>query len=302
MPLPSVKEPGDDLDGISQLDCTLDDSQQSCKPDAVSATEGNQKASISVPTASCSSELNREIDVKDFTGASHITVQNQGHNKGNETGESMFVSQTGDKPVSIQQWNACDMMQEEPQSSTTNPHSATLNNISTQHQAEAWSNHQQGIQASQMSVGQEGPTLHLSHSIAGGSDAVPAQMQNSSSLATVFTNSGSYLQPHIPLASHSGQLQAVPGQNLGMGFAPGYPPGTPFPNPAASQASQGTIVVKGKSYQRLGTIGKGGSSKVRVQDCACFQGKKTSFLFGRDHHFFFLAKNVWALNLINHTL
>lgn len=301
MPLPSVKEPGGDLDGISQLDCTLDDSQQSCQPDAVSASEGNHKASISAPTASCNSELNREIDAKDFTGASHIAVQNQGHKKGNETGESMFVSQTGDKPVSNQQWNARDMMQEGPQSSTTNPHSATLNNISAQHQSEAWSNHQQGIQALQMSFGQEGSTLHLSHSIASGSGAVPAQMQNSSSLATVFSNSGSYLQPHIPLASHGGQLQAVPGENLGMGFAPGYPPGTPFPNPAASQASQGTIIVKGKSYQRLGTIGKGGSSKVRVQDCACFQEKKTSFLFGA-RSFFFLAKNVLTLNLINHTL
>ena len=264
MPLPSVKEPGDDLDGISQLDCTLDDSQQSYQPEVVSASQGNHKAGVSVSSVSCSSELNREIDVKDSTGTSHSAVQNQGHNKGNETEESVFVSQTGDKPVSNQQWNACDMMQEGSQSSTTNPHSATLNNISTQHQAKASSNHQQGIQAPQMSFGQEGPTLHLSHSITGESDAVPAQRQNSSSLAAVFSNSGSYLQPHIPQASHSGQLQAIPGQNLGMGFVMGYPLGTPFANPAATQASQGTIVVKGKSYQRLGTIGKGGSSKVRV--------------------------------------
>lgn len=45
-----------------------------------------------------------------------------------------------------------------------------------------------------------------------------------------------------------------------------------FARPAVvvAQAPQDTIVVKGKSYQKLGTIGKGGSSKVSFQKSDLF--------------------------------
>ena len=262
MPLPSVKEPGDDLDGITELDCTVDESQQSCPPEMTSGVQGNGIAGGSVATASCTTKTDGETSQTKFTGTSHRTAQNQEQSIGKETGVSLLASQREGNHA----WNSSTTLQENSQSSTTNPHSATLNNNNNrQQQAMAWSSCQQTIQAQQIPVLQ-GRNAQSSNSIlTRGSSTF--QKQNSSSLAPIVVHSGSFQQPHVAhvSASHSGQLQTVPVQHPGVIFASGYPPGVQFVNPvvpASSQAQQDVIVVKGKRYQRLGTIGKGGSSKV----------------------------------------
>lgn len=265
MPLPSVKEPSDDLDGITELDLTVDDPQQSCQPEMTSGAQGNHIAGGSVPTASCSSKADRENDQTKSTGTSHRTAQNQEQSQENERKEDLFVSQRGDNHISInQQWNN-STIQEHSQSRTANPHSATLNiNDNRQQQAEAWPSCQQTIQPQQIPVPQ-GQNAQSSNSILTGESST-FQKQNSSSLAPVVSHSGSFQQPaHIPHVNLSGQLQTAPVQHPSMGFASGYPPGMQYMNPVApttAQAQQDVIVVKGKCYQRLGTIGKGGSSKV----------------------------------------
>ena len=265
MPLPSVKEPSDDLDGITELDLTVDDPQQSCQPEMTSGVQGNHITGGSVPTASCSSKVDRENDHTKSTGMSHTTAQNQEQRKENEYKEDLFVSQKEDNPISInRQWNN-SKIQEHSQSNTTNPHSATLNiNDNRQQQAEAWPSCQQTIQAQQIPVPQ-GQNAQSSNSILTGESST-FKKQNSSSLAPVVGHSGSLQLPaHLP---HSGQLQTVPAQHPSMGFASGYPSGLQYMNPVAPatpQAKQDVIVVKGKCYQRLGTIGKGGSSKVRFE-------------------------------------
>ena len=299
MPLPSVKEPGDDLDGIAELDATVDDSQQGSQSEVAEGSQGyHSNGSSTAHTASCSSGAERELDKKPLTGT---TTQEQG--KEDEARESVFMTQPVDSQVSSQRWNGS--AQEGLQSLTANrhsttlntnsrqeqaeahsaslngnsrqteahpaflnnnsrheqaeAHSATLNTNSRQQQAEAWSSRQQTFQVQQIPTPQ-GLAAPPCSSVTGGSSTI--QRQNTNSMTPVVGSSGSFLQPHIPPVGHSGQLQAVPGQLSGISFAPGYTPGMQSVNPAVAQAPQDIIVVKGKSYQKLGTIGKGGSSKV----------------------------------------
>ncbi|PFX26202.1 Dual specificity protein kinase TTK [Stylophora pistillata] len=94
--------------------------------------------------------------------------------------------------------------------------------------------------------------------------SVTIRKQSTTSTAQPAERNGSLLQKKTAQVSHSGPLHSTPGQLLGARCAPGYPQEMQFSRSAAvpAQSSQETIRVKGKLYQRLGTIGKGGSSKV----------------------------------------
>jgi len=273
MTLPSVKEPGDDLDGITELDTTVDEPQQGCKPEMASSTQGTHSTDGSMRTTSSTSKKDIETVQKPPTGTSHSATHNQAQSKENGTRENLFMLQTADSVVSNQRQNSS--IQDVSQSITANPPSATLNNSrshhknSSQQQPETWSSQQRKFQAQQV-PGPQTLTAPSANSVTGGSSTI--RRENSSSITPVVNNSGSFLQHHTPF-SHSGQLHANPGQLPGVGFTPGYPPEMQFINPVvpvASQVSQGTIVVNGKSYQKLSTIGKGGSSKVYQ----AFDGKR----------------------------
>ena len=273
MTLPSVKEPGDDLDGITELDTTVDEPQQGCKPEMASSTQGTHSTDGSMRTTSSTSKKDIETVQKPPTGTSHSATHNQAQSKENGTRENLFMLQTADSVVSNQRQNSS--IQDVSQSITANPPSATLNNSrshhknSSQQQPETWSSQQRKFQAQQV-PGPQTLTAPSANSVTGGSSTI--RRENSSSITPVVNNSGSFLQHHTPF-SHSGQLLANPGQLPGVGFTPGYPPEMQFINPVvsvASQVPQGTIVVNGKSYQKLSTIGKGGSSKV----CSLKNNKK----------------------------
>ena len=150
-------------------------------------------------------------------------------------------------------------MQEGSQTIPTNPLSATLNNGSrTQNDH---SSHRQTFPLEQIPTPQGSTALVSSSSI--GSSML--QRPTSGSMPPNLGDSGSFIQHPIPQVNHSGQLQAIPGQLRGNSFASAFTPDLHFVNPMmpiAPKAPQGIIVVNGKSYQKLGTIGKGGSSKV----------------------------------------
>ena len=273
MTLPSVKEPGDDLDGITELDATVDEPQHGCQPEIASSTQGTHSTDGSMRTTSSTSKKDIETVQKPPIGTSHSATHNQAQSKENGTRENLFMSQTADSVVSNQRQNSS--IQDVFQSITANLPSATLNNSrshhnnSSQQQPDTWSSQQRKFQAQQV-PGPQTLTAPSSKSVTGGSSTI--RRENSSSITPVVNNSGSFLQHHTPF-SHSGQLLANPGQLPGVGFTPGYPPEMQFINPVvsvASQVPQGTIVVNGKSYQKLSTIGKGGSSKV----CSLKNNKK----------------------------
>ena len=110
------------------------------------------------------------------------------------------------------------------------------------------------------------PTLQglSSESNQGINSSVTIRHQSTNSVAQSTVTSGSLSQHSTARVNHSGPLHSMPGQLLGASHASGYPQEMQFSRPAAVpvQSSQETIMVKGKVYQRLGTIGKGGSSKV----------------------------------------
>ena len=258
MPLPAVREPGDELDGITELECTVDESRQGAEPAVVSASRENQL----VRTLSSNSETEREIDqrlhpreaIKEACGYSLE------RDTGNPTVESqsVFTSKATESQVCNQQQNSGT--QEGLHSFASNAHSATLNNMSRQ-QAD-------GVNLSRQQTIHQVPTIQVvtpsSNSING---SCTIQRQTSSSITPVLSGCGSFSQQSAPQVSHGSQLATIPVQFHSVGHAPGYPSDMQFARPAVvvAQAPQDAIVVKGKSYQKLGTIGKGGSSKVSSQ-------------------------------------
>ena len=252
--LPSVKEPvcDDDLDGISALESTVDESQQSCQSEVILSSQEKHPSDSRAYTVLCSSGTDKKIYQKPPTGKPRITIHSQGQSKENDTGNSVFASQTTHCQLASQEQNSS--VQEASQSFATSPPSATPNNNSRLQQGH--SKHQQTIPTPQGSVASSSNTFTGSGTL---------QRQNSSSLTPVFGNSGSFIQHPIPQVNQSGQLQAIPGHLPGTTFTPGVSPDMQYMNPmvhVAPKASHDVIVVKGKSYQKLGTIGKGGSSKV----------------------------------------
>ncbi|KAJ7372232.1 hypothetical protein OS493_019676 [Desmophyllum pertusum] len=71
MPLPAVSEPGDELDGIAELESTVDEFQQSCEPEVARRSQGNHLAGSSVRTASSSSDAEHGTDQGPPTHESH---------------------------------------------------------------------------------------------------------------------------------------------------------------------------------------------------------------------------------------
>ena len=259
MTLPSVKEPGDDLDGISALELTVDESQQNSHPEMISAGQETAPTNGITCVASTDHTADKKVDETPPTGKSlHPTkTQNQFKGKQDEFEESVFTSQAQGNQLPSQQPN--NTLQEGSQTIPANPLSATLNNgIRTQNDH---SSHRQTFPLEQIPTPQGSTALVSSSSI--GSSML--QRPNSGSMPPSLGDSGSFIQHPIPQVNHSEQLQAIPGQLRGNSFASAFTPDMHFVNPMmpiAPKAPQGIIVVNGKSYQKLGTIGKGGSSKV----------------------------------------
>lgn len=266
MPLPAVREPGDELDGITELEYTVDESRQSFEPAVVSGSQEHHLEGSSARTASSNSETDREIDQRLHTrepvkeACSHSLERDTG----NATVESqrVFTSKTTEGQVCNQQQNSGT--QEGSHSFATNAHSATLNNLSRQ-QADA-------VNLSRQQTPQQVPTTQVvtpSNNING---SCTIQRQTSSSITPVVSGYGSFSQQNTPQVRHGSQPSTIPVQFHSVGHVPGYPSDMQFARPAVvvAQAPQDTIVVKGKSYQKLGTIGKGGSSKVSFQKSDLF--------------------------------
>lgn len=317
MPLPAVNEPGDELDGITELESAVDESRQSCEPEVTPRSQGNHLTGGSVRTASSSSDAERGTDQGPPTHESHketstvdeslqscepeVAPRSQGNHLAgssvhtasssseadrdpltdqrpptreyhketfsyklekstdNHTAESqsVFTSQATDSQVCNQPQNST--LQEGSQSFTTNPHSTTLLLNNSRQQADAANSSRQ--QTLHQIPTPQGFTSS-SNSISGSSTL---QRQTSSSITPVVSRNDSFSQQNIPQVNQGSQLQAIPGQFHAAGYGPGYPPDhmqLVRPVVVAAQAPQNTIVVKSKSYQKLGTIGKGGSSKV----------------------------------------
>lgn len=258
MTLPSVKEPGDDLDGISALELTVDESQQNSQPEMISVSQEAAPTNGNSCVASTGHTADRKIDEKPPTGKSlhPTTTQNQFKGKQDDFEESVFTSQAhGNQPLSQQPNNTS---QEGSQTIPTNPLSATLNNGSkTQNDH---SGHRQTFPIQQIPTPQGSTAIVSSSSI--GSSVL--QRPNSGSMPPNLGDSGSFIRHPIPQANHSGQLQAIPGQLRDNGFASAFTPDMHFVNPMMPIAPKAPhdIFVNGKTYQKLGTIGKGGSSKV----------------------------------------
>lgn len=262
MPLPAVREPGDELDGITELECTVDESRQSCEPAVASSSQENHLAGSSVRTASSSSETECEIDQRPHT--LEPIKEACGHSLERSTGnatvesQSVFTSKATEGQVCYQQQNSG--AQERTQSFATNPHSATLNNLSRQQADTAASSQQQTL----YKIPTPQVVTPSSNSING---SCTIQQQHSSSITPVVSGYSSFSQQNAPPVSDGSQLPTIPAQFHGVGHALGYHADMQFVRPAVAvaRAPQDTIVVKGKSYQKLGTIGKGGSSKVSSQ-------------------------------------
>lgn len=255
MPLPAVREPGHELDGITELECTVDESRQGAESAVVSTSQGKHLAR----TISSNSETEREIDQRLHTREAIKDACSYSLEKdtGNTTVEwqSVFTSKAIEGQVCNQQQTSDT--QEGSHSFAANALSATLNNMSRQ-QADA-------VNLSRQQTIHQVPTTQVvtpSSSSINGSCTI--QPQTSSSITPVVSGYGSFSQQSNPQVNHGSQLPAIPVQFSSVGHAPGYPSDMQLARPAlvVAQAPQDTIVVKGKSYQKLGTIGKGGSSKV----------------------------------------
>ena len=261
MPLPAVREPGDELDGITELECTADESRQGAEPAVVSASQENHL----VRTLSSNSESEREIDQRLLPreAIKEACSYSLERDTGNPTSKSVFTSKATEGQVCNQQQNSG--IQEGSHSFAPNAHSVTLNNMSRQ-QADA-------VNLSRQQTIHQVPTTHVvtpsSNSING---SCTIQQQTSSSITPVLSGYGPFSQQSAPQVSHGSQLATIPVQFHSVGHAPGYPSDIQFARPAVvvAQAPQDTTVVKGKSYQKLGTIGKGGSSKVSSQKTDLF--------------------------------
>ena len=263
MPLPAVREPGDGLDGITELECTVDESRQGAEPAVVSTGQGNHLAR----TTSSNSETEREIDQRLHTreAIKEACSYSLETDTGNPTVEcqSGFTSKATEGQVCNQQQNS--VTQEGSHSFAANAHSATLNNMSRQ-QTDA-------VNLSRQQTIHQVPSTQVvtpsSNSING---SCTIQRQTSSSITPFVSGYDSFSQQSAPQVNHGSQPPTIPVQFHSAGHAPGYPSDMQFARPAVvvAKAPQDTIVVKGKSYQKLGTIGKGGSSKVSSQKTDLF--------------------------------
>ena len=267
MPLPAVREPGDELDGITELECTVNEARQSFEPAVtMSSSQENHLAGSNVRTASSNSETEREIDqrLQSHEPVKEAYSHNLERNTGNATleSQSVFTSKAMEGQVCNQQQNSGT--QEGSHSFATNAHSAKLNNMNRQ-QADV-------VNLSRQQTIDQVPTTQVvmpsSNSING---SCTIQRQMSSSITPVVSGCGSFSQQNTPV-SHGSQPPTITVQFQSVGPAPGYPSDVPFVRPAVAfaQVTQDTIVVKGKSYQKLGTIGKGGSSKVSAKKVTYF--------------------------------
>ncbi|XP_068733387.1 dual specificity protein kinase TTK-like [Montipora capricornis] len=204
MPQSVAKEAGDDLDGITELECTEDDpqkqrvlSEMKSVPQENHITAGNT-ATSAVP---CRSEKENRTEENNRIGTTQNMAIQQELSRLHDTRDSGFVSKTADNTPSNPQSVTCSstLIEECVKQSAPSCSSATLDNNKGEQQGEA------------------------------------------------------------------------PLDHRGVGFAPGYPPAMQFMSTLTpAQASQDIVVVKGKSYLRLGIIGRGGSSKVY----RAFDGKR----------------------------
>lgn len=258
-PLPALSEPGDELNGITELDCTVEVPQQNCELEAAPSNQihGFHLARSSVHSASSSSQ-------KDTGGEQNLpsACGSQKETSG-EQSEDCFRNNTVEtRGIFAPQALENLPYNKQPAGShslTTNPQPAMLNNSSNQRQGDVSnSGHQPMLH--------QIPTLQglSSESNQGINSSVTIRHQSTNSVAQSTVTSGSLSQHSTARVNHSGPLHSMPGQLLGASHASGYPQEMQFSRPAAVpvQSSQETIMVKGKVYQRLGTIGKGGSSKV----------------------------------------
>ena len=269
MPQSSVKEPSDDLDGITELECTVDGSQLHGNTSEIkTAPQENHTAAdkAATQTVSCSSEkiLETEQNIGFGTSLSSTAVKQEFSSNG--TRNSGSVLRKGEDQSSNQQSNVFSRTtQDGVEQRAPMSHSASLHGHKRQPQAEVPLHSHRNTQEQQIPLIPQTQKMNISNSVGGESDIMAVSKQSSSSLGSLFTNGSSLMQPHMPQVSNGGQLQVIPGQSSGVGTAHGYPPAmqlmnTGFNTPA--QVSQDSVVVKGKSYLRLGVIGKGGSSKV----------------------------------------
>lgn len=287
--LPVVSEPGDELDGIAELESTVDERHQSTEPEVAASQLVSLTCGSSARTTSSSSEPERDSEQRPPTlevckEPAFIHRQEKSSEISTVGSESVSASKATDSQVCDHKQNGG--MQEGSQSFTTNPPSATINNISRQRAVTDAANLSRQQTLHQMPTPHHQiPTPHhqmttphhqmpTPQGITSSSNGISGSctIQNSNSITPVVSANGSFSQQNIPQVSHSGPVQAFSGHFHGAGYAPGYPPDMQFARPAvvAAQAPQDVIVVKGKSYQKLGTIGKGGSSKVsqsQYHDC-----------------------------------
>lgn len=257
-PLPALSEPGDELDGITELDCTVEvPQQQSCEPETAASNQihGLHLARSSVHSASTKKDMTKEQSLSPASGSQKETSGEhyEGRFRNNTVETQEIVAPQVTENLLYNQQSAGSY------SFTANPQPAMLNNSCSTQQGEVSNSGRQPM-LYQIPTPQGLPSA--SSQVIDGS--VTIRKQSTNSTAQPVERNGSLLQKKTAQVSHSGPLHSTPGQLLGAGCAPGYPQEMQFSRSAAvpAQSSQETIRVKGKLYQRLGTIGKGGSSKV----------------------------------------
>ncbi|XP_074613016.1 dual specificity protein kinase TTK-like isoform X1 [Acropora palmata] len=277
MPQSSMKEPSDDLDGITELECTVDDSQLHGNTSEIkTAPQENHTTANKAArhTVSCSSEkiLGTEQNIGFGTSLSSTAVKKEFSSNGTRNNGS--VLRKGEDQSSNQQSNVFSRTtQDGVEQRAPMSHSASLHGNKRQPQAEVPLHSHRNTQEQQIPLIPQTQKINISNSVGGESDIMAVPKQSSGSLGSLFTSGGSLMQPHMPQVSNGGQLKVIPGQSSGIGPAHGYPPAMQLMNTSINtpaQVSQDSVVVKGKSYLRLGVIGKGGSSKVY----RAFDGKK----------------------------
>ena len=281
MPQSSVKEPSDDLDGITELECTVNDSQLHGNTSEIQTTPQENHTTddkAAAQTVSCSSEkiLGTEQNIGLGTNWSSTAAKQEFSSNGTRNSGSV-LRKGGDHSCNEQSDVFSRTTQDGLEQSAPMSHSASLDGNKKQPQDQVPSYSQRHIQEQQIPLIPQTQKINISNSIAGESDIMAVPKQSSSSLGSLFTNGSSLMQLHMPQVSNCGQLQVIPGQSSGIGPAHGYPPAMQLMNTGIhtpAEVSQYNVVVKGKSYLRLGIIGNGGSSKV----CYCHSQQKGSVL------------------------
>ena len=278
VPQSSVKEPSDDLDGITELECTVDDSQQHGDTAEIKTTPQENHTTAdgaATQTVSCSSEkiVGTEENIGSGTSLSSAAVKQELILSNDTRNSGSVLRKEGDDSSKQQSDIFSRTTQGGAEQSAPMSRSASLDGNKRQPQAKVPSHSQRNIQEHQIPLIPQTQKINLSNSVASESDFMPVPKESSSSLGSLFTNSGSFMQSLMPQVSNGGQLQVIPGQSSGVGHPHGYPPAMQVMNTGINTpvpASQDNVVVKGKSYLRLGVVGKGGSSKV----CCCHLQQK----------------------------